>query len=97
VFVSPLVLEMQLKIVVFPTLGIPILPHFNAISLFSVAAKLPKRDYPSQQVERRLSLFNHNHRHRQETVSRRTLLGPAAGNRQETDGGSGNRNPITFM
>jgi len=42
VFVSPRVLDMQLNIVVLPTLVIPIIPHFNAMSQISVAAKLPK-------------------------------------------------------
>jgi len=43
--VSPRVFEIQLKIVVFPTLVIPIIPHFNAMSHISVTAKLPKSDY----------------------------------------------------
>jgi len=45
VSVSPRVFDIQLKIVVLPTLVIPIIPHFNAMSHFSLAAKLPKRGY----------------------------------------------------
>jgi hypothetical protein len=42
VFVSPRVLEIQLKMVVLPTLVIPIIPHFNGMVQRCFGAKLPK-------------------------------------------------------
>jgi hypothetical protein len=36
------VFEIQLKMVVLPTLVIPIIPHFNGMGLLCFGAKLPK-------------------------------------------------------